>query len=49
MTFGSITLQQMEGGKVEVLTDFIFLGFKLTADRGFSHEMKRCLLFGMEL
>ena len=34
------------GGKVEAVTDFIFLGSKITVDGDFSHEIKRCLLFG---
>ena len=33
-------------GKVEAVTDFIFLGFKITADGDCSHEIKRCLLLG---
>ena len=33
-------------GKVETLTDFLFLGFKITADSDWSHEIKRCLLLG---
>ena len=33
-------------GKVEALTDFIFLGFKITADGNCSHEIKRRLLLG---
>ena len=32
--------------KIEVLTDFIFLGFKITADSDYSHEVKRRLLLG---
>ena len=32
--------------KVEAVTDFIFLGFKITADGDCSHEIKRCLLLG---
>ena len=36
----------MEGKKVEVLTDFIFLGSKITADGDCSHEIKRHLLLG---
>ena len=43
---GSITLWQTEGGKVEVLTVFIFLGSKITADGDCSHEIKRYLLLG---
>ena len=31
---------------MEIVTDFIFLGFKVTADGDCSHEIKRCLLFG---
>ena len=46
---GPITSWQTERGKVEAVTDFIFLGSKLTADRDFSHEMKRRMLLGMEL
>ena len=36
----------MEGGKVETVADFIFLGSKITADSDCSHETKRCLLLG---
>ena len=36
----------IEGGKVEAVTDFIFLGSKITADSDCSHEIKRCLLLG---
>ena len=36
----------IEGGKVEAVTDFIFLGSKITADNDCSHEIKRHLLFG---
>ena len=39
-----ITSWQTEGGKVEMLTDFTFLGSKITADSDCSHEMKRPLL-----
>ena len=42
MAFGSITLWQIDG---ETVTDFIFLGSKITADGDCSHEIKRCLLF----
>ena len=41
-----ITSRQIEGGKVEALTDFISLGSKSTADGDCSHEIKSCLLFG---
>ena len=33
-------------GKVETVTDFTFLDFKITADSGYSREIKRCLLLG---
>ena len=39
-----ITSWQIDGGKVETVTDFIFLGSKITADNDCSHEIKRCLL-----
>ena len=41
-----ITSWQIEGGKVETVTDFIFLGSKITADSDCNHEIKRCLLLG---
>ena len=44
MASGSITLWQTEGGKVEVLTVFIFLGSKITANSDCSHEIKKHLL-----
>ena len=37
---------QIDGAKVEIVADFIFLGSKITADRDCSHEIKRCLLLG---
>ena len=43
------TLWQIEGEKVEAVTDFIFLGSKITADSDFSHEIKRFLLLGRKL
>ena len=46
MASGSITYQQIEGEKVETVTDFIFLGSKITVDGGCSHEIKRHLLLG---
>ena len=46
MASGPITSWQIEGGKVEAVTDFLFLGSKITADGDCSHEIKRCLLFG---
>ena len=37
---------QIEGEKVEAVTDFLFLGSKITVDGDYSHEIKRCLLLG---
>ena len=44
MSSGPITSQQMDGETMETVTDFIFLGSKVTADGDCSHEIKRCLL-----
>ena len=41
-----ITSWQIDGEKMETVRDFIFLGFKITADGDFSHEIKRRLLLG---
>ena len=46
MAFGLITSWQMEGAKVEVVTDFIFLGSKTIADSDCSHGIERLLLLG---
>ena len=46
MASGPITLWQIDGEKVETMTDFIFLGSKATADGDCSHEIKRRLLLG---
>ena len=46
MTSSPITSWQIEGGKVETLTDFIFLGSKITVNGEWSHEIKRLLLLG---
>ena len=43
---GPITSWQIEGATMEKVTDFIFLGFKITADDDCSHEIKRRLLLG---
>ena len=43
---GPITSWQIEGEKVETVTDFIFLGSKITANSDCSHEIRRCLLLG---
>ena len=46
MSSGPITSWKMEGEKMEALTDFIFLGFKITEDNDCSNEIKRHLLLG---
>ena len=46
MASGPITSWQTDGEKVEIVTDFVFSGTKITADSDCSHEMKRCLLRG---
>ena len=46
MASSPITLWQIDGGKIETVTDFIFLGSKITADSDYSHEIKRRLLLG---
>ena len=46
MASDPITSWQTEGGKVETVTDFLFLGSKITADGDCSHEIKRHLLLG---
>ena len=43
---GPITSWQIDGETMEIVTDFIFLGYKITADGDCSHEIKRCLLLG---
>uniref|UniRef100_A0A4W2I0E8 Reverse transcriptase domain-containing protein n=1 Tax=Bos indicus x Bos taurus TaxID=30522 RepID=A0A4W2I0E8_BOBOX len=49
MASGPITSWQIDGETVETVADFIFLGSKITADGDFSHEIKRCLLFGRKV
>ena len=49
MAPGAITSWQIHGGKGEILTDFIFLGSKITVDDDCSHEIKRCLLLGRKV
>ena len=46
MASGPITSRQIEGGKVETVTDFIFLSSKITADSECSHRIKKHLLLG---
>ena len=44
MVSGAITSWQIDGNTMKTVTDFIFLGSKVTADGDCSHEIKRCLL-----
>ena len=44
MSPGHITSWQIEGEKVEAVTDFIFLGSRITSDGDCGHEIKKCLL-----
>ena len=46
MACGPITSWEIDGEKAETVTDFIFLGSKITADGDFSHEIERRLLLG---
>ena len=46
MASGPITSWEIDGETVETVSDFLFLGSKITADGGCSHEIKRCLLLG---
>ena len=46
MASGPITSRQIDEEKVETVTDFIFLGSKITVDGDCSHEIERCLLLG---
>ena len=46
MASSALTSRQIEGEKVEAVTDFIFSGFKITVDSDCSHEIKRHLLLG---
>ena len=46
MASGPITSWQIDGETMRTVTDFIFLGSKITADGDCSHEIKRCLLLG---
>jgi len=49
MTSGPITSWQMDGKTMEIVTDFIFLGSKITADGDYNHEIRRCLLLGRKV
>ena len=49
MVSGVITSWEIDGETVETVSDFIFLGSKITADGDCSHEIKRCLLLGKKV
>ena len=49
MASGPTTSWQIDGETVETVSDFIFLGSKITADGDCSHEIKRCLLLGRKV
>ena len=49
MTSSPITLWKIDGEKMEIVTDFIFLGSKITVGSDCSHEIKRHLLLGEKL
>ena len=49
MASGPIASRQIDGKTVETVSDFIFLGSKITADGDCSHEIKRCLLLGRKV
>ena len=49
MASGPITSWQIDGETVEMVSDIIFLGSKITADGDCSHEIKRCLLLGRKV
>jgi len=49
MASGSITSWQIDGETMETVTDFLFLGSKITADGDYSHEIQRHLLLGRKV
>ena len=49
MASSPITSWQIDGETIGIVTDFIFLGSKITADSDCSHEIKRCLLLGRKV
>ena len=49
MASSPITSWQIDGETMETVTDFIFLGYKITADGDCSHEIKRCLFLGRKV
>ena len=49
MASGPITSWEIDGETVEAVSDFVFLGSKISADGDCSHEIKRCLLLGRKV
>ena len=49
MASGPITSWEIDGETVETMSDFIFLGSKITGDGDYNHEIKRCLLLGRKV
>ena len=49
MASGPITSWEIDGKTVETMSDFIFLGSKITSDNDCSHQIKRCLLLGRKV
>ena len=49
MASGPITSWEIDRETVETVSDFMFLGSKITADGDFSHEIRRCLLLGRKV
>ena len=49
MASSPITSWEIDGETVETMSDFIFLGSKITGDGDYNHEIKRCLLLGRKV
>ena len=49
MASGPITSWEIDGETVETVSDFVFLGSKITSDGEYSHEIKRCLFLGRKV
>ena len=49
MASGPTTSWEIDGETVETVSDFIFLGSKITTDGDYSHKIKRCLLLGRKI
>ena len=49
MASGPVTSREIDGETVEIVSDFIFGGSKISSDGDYSHEIKRCLLLGRKV